>query len=120
MAGVMKHTMVVRHPDTLAAEALLAGEPVPDWVTDDLVHPDNTQTKAQYEAAQKGDSTSDAGGGSGSGHEDKGYAGQTPDELKAEAEKRDLTVEGTGANGNVLKGDLVAALEADDATKAGA
>ena len=43
-----------------------------------------------------------------------GYAGQGADELKAEAEKRGLEVEGTGANGNVLKADLVAALEADD------
>lgn len=41
MAGVMKHTMVVRNPDTLEATALLAGSEVPDWVTDELVHPDN-------------------------------------------------------------------------------
>lgn len=60
MSGVMKHTMVVRNPDTLEATALLAGEPVPDWVSDELVHPDNTQTKAQYEAAQKGESSDEA------------------------------------------------------------
>lgn len=36
------------------------------------------------------------------------------DELKAEADKRGLEVEGTGKDGNVLKADLVAALEADD------
>lgn len=56
--------------------------------------------------------------------EDKGYAGLSPDELKAEVEKRNadreegarIEIKGTGANGNVKKGDLVAALEADDAT----
>lgn len=47
-----------------------------------------------------------------------GYANQGVDELKAEAEKRELDVEGTGANGNVLKDDLVQALEADDLAKA--
>lgn len=47
-----------------------------------------------------------------------GYADQGVDDLKAEAEKRQLDVEGTGANGNVLKDDLVKALEADDVAKA--
>lgn len=43
------------------------------------------------------------------------YASQKPSDLQAEADRRGLTVEGTGADGNVLKADLVAALEADDA-----
>lgn len=50
-------------------------------------------------------------GGTGA---DKGYAGQTADELQAEADERGLEVEGTGKDGNVLKADLVSALEADD------
>lgn len=52
--------------------------------------------------------TGDAGSGS------SGYSGQSVEELQAEADKRGLEVEGTGKNGNVLKGDLVAALEQDD------
>ena len=47
-----------------------------------------------------------------------GYSSKGADELKAEAEKRGLEVEGTGANGNVLKDDLVKALEADDVANA--
>lgn len=111
MAGVLKHTMVVRHPDTLEATALLVGSEVPDWASD-LVDEGNLESKAAAKAAK----TEAPAGGSTSG--DKGYAGQTPDELKTEAESRGLTVEGTGKDGNVLKGDLVAALEADDASKA--
>lgn len=43
------------------------------------------------------------------------YDDQTVEELQAEADRRGLTVEGTGTGGNVLKSDLVAALQADDA-----
>lgn len=43
-----------------------------------------------------------------------GYEDQSVDELEVEADRRDLKVEGTGKDGNVLKADLVAALEADD------
>lgn len=99
--AVLAHTLVVRHPETLVATALLAGTEVPEWASDLVDKGNLTDGKAA-----KAES---AGGG---------YAGQSPDELKAEAEKRDLTVEGTGKDGNVLKGDLVAALEADDAAKA--
>jgi hypothetical protein len=45
------------------------------------------------------------------------YREMQVDDLQAEADSRGLTVEGTGANGNVLKEDLVTALEADDASK---
>lgn len=90
----LKSTIVVRNPETLEATALLEGSEVPEWATD-LVHPDNLTI----------------GGDSGA---DKGYEGQTVDELQAEADRRGLEVEGTGKDGNVLKGDLVAALEADD------
>lgn len=103
MAGVLAYTLVVRNPETLEAVALLKGSEVPDWATD-LVDKGNLEDgKADKAPASDGD---------------KGYAGQSPDELKAEVEKRDLTVTGTGKDGNVLKGDLVAALEADDAAQA--
>lgn len=39
------------------------------------------------------------------------------DELQEEVESRGLTVEGSGANGAVLKSDLIAALQKDDAKK---
>jgi hypothetical protein len=47
--------------------------------------------------------------------DDEGYEGQTVDELKALADSRGLEVEGSGAGGNAVKADYVAALEADDA-----
>ena len=31
---VLRHTLVVRHPETMSATALLAGEPVPEWASD--------------------------------------------------------------------------------------
>lgn len=43
------------------------------------------------------------------------YSTWSPDDLKAEVETRELEVTGTGKDGNVLKADMVAALEADDA-----
>lgn len=48
----------------------------------------------------------------------EGYDAMSVAGLQAEADRRKLTVTGTGANGNVVKGDLVAALQADDAAKA--
>jgi len=55
-----------------------------------------------------------------------GYGSQSSEDLRAEVDKRNegreddakIQVEGTGANGNVLKADLVKALEADDAAQA--
>lgn len=44
------------------------------------------------------------------------YAGMKPDELQAIADERQLSVEGTGKDGNVLKADLVSALDAHDAS----
>ena len=100
MAGQLKYTLVVRHPDTLEAVALIAGSELPKWATE-LVDPGNLESGKSKTADDE--------------TEDKGYAGQKPADLAAEAEKRNLEVEGTGANGKVLKADLVAALEADDA-----
>jgi hypothetical protein len=42
------------------------------------------------------------------------YNSLSPEELDNLVKERDLTVKGTGANGNVLKKDKVAALQADD------
>jgi hypothetical protein len=43
------------------------------------------------------------------------YESHKKDDLQAEADRRGLEVEGTGADGAVVKDDLVEALEADDA-----
>lgn len=44
------------------------------------------------------------------------YDSRSVQDLEAEVEKRDLVIEsGTGSDGNIVKADLVSALEADDA-----
>lgn len=48
------------------------------------------------------------------------YDSQTPEALAAEAARRDLQVNGTGKDGNVLKADLLAALTTDDERRNGA
>jgi hypothetical protein len=48
----------------------------------------------------------------------EGYTAMKATDLQAEADRRGLTVTGTGANGNIVKDDLVAALQTDDAAKA--
>lgn len=63
------------------------------------------------DAPQAGDGDSDESAA------DKGYADRKVDELQAEADERGLEVEGSGKDGKVLKADLVAALEADDASE---
>lgn len=40
----LRYTLAVRHPDSGAATALLAGTAVPDWATD-LVHPDDLEAE---------------------------------------------------------------------------
>lgn len=45
MSGSLRYTLVVRHPETSAPTALLAGEPVPDWATS-LVHADDLESEA--------------------------------------------------------------------------
>lgn len=42
------------------------------------------------------------------------YAGMKPEDLQAMVDERQLSVEGSGKDGNVLKADLVAALDAHD------
>lgn len=49
-----------------------------------------------------------------------GYDEMTVDQLKAESDARGITVEGSGANGAVLKTDYVNALNTYDAGEAGA
>lgn len=45
------------------------------------------------------------------------YESQLKDALQTEADKRELAVEGTGANGAITKDDLVMALQIDDETQ---
>lgn len=54
------------------------------------------------------------GGAEASSAEEGDYSSMNSADLKAEADERELEVEGSGANGNVTKADLVKALEEDD------
>ncbi|MCM0622506.1 hypothetical protein [Nocardioides bruguierae] len=93
---VLRHTLVVRHPDTMDATALLADEPIPDWATS-LVHPGNltgTQKATDYSKWSKAD-------------------------LEAEVSRRNGEDDREGADliqvpGPGNKPDLIAALVADD------
>ena len=49
-AGNLRYTVVVRHPQTGEATALVAGQPVPDWATD-LVHADDLEPKVAAKKA---------------------------------------------------------------------
>ena len=81
----------VVHDEALGIDRkVLAGQPVPPDLVD----------------AYTGDTVEESAGGS--------YDSQTVDELQALADSRGLDVEGSGKDGNVLKSDLVAALEASD------
>ena len=48
------------------------------------------------------------------GDDEDSYGKMSAEDLQSEVDSRGIEVEGTGANGNVLKRDLIAALEADD------
>lgn len=57
MAGNLRYTLVVRHPDNGVATALVEGSEVPDWATD-LVHKDDLEpdkTPAKKAAPSKTD-----------------------------------------------------------------
>ncbi len=45
-AQVLKYTVVVRHPETLEATPLLAGEAVPSWAKG-LVQSDDLESKSE-------------------------------------------------------------------------
>lgn len=49
---VLRHSLVVRHPDTFEATALLAGEAVPSWAAD-LVADGDLESSAQEEKPAK-------------------------------------------------------------------
>lgn len=52
MAGALRYTLVVRHPETGIATPLLAGEEVPNWAAD-LVHADDVEGAAPKAPAKK-------------------------------------------------------------------
>lgn len=53
MPGTLKHTLVVRHPETLVATPLRAGEPVPEWA-DGLVSSDDLDGAGEKPAPSRG------------------------------------------------------------------
>ena len=52
MSATLALTVVVRHPETGAATALVAGQPLPDWA-EGLVHPDDLIQAEQEQAPIK-------------------------------------------------------------------
>jgi uncharacterized small protein (DUF1192 family) len=83
---------LVVHDEVLGIDRkIVAGQPVPP----DLIEP---YRKAGGEASN-----------------DENYSDLTVDELQARADQLGVEVDGTGADGKVLKKDLVAALEKRDA-----
>lgn len=87
----------------------LAGESPEKEYADQITNP----------KAWGGDAVADDDSTSGdAGATSKGYADLTVDELTDKAAERKLEVTGTGANDKVLKKDLIAALEANDAANA--
>ena len=104
MSGaVLKYTLVVRHPETHAAVALLVGEKVPGWAKD-LVEPGDLEGAPEPAEDQPA-----------------GYSALKVDDLKAEIEKRNAGREDDAKlSAEGLKADLVAVLVADDAAAAAA
>lgn len=51
-AGKLRHTIVVRHPETMVATALVAGSAVPEWA-DGLVHADDLSEQEKAPAARR-------------------------------------------------------------------
>jgi hypothetical protein len=75
-------------------------------------------------ASPLGESHGDLGLAPGGEEDDRAavsetYESRDKESLQAEADRRDVTVEGTGANGNVTKADLVSALKREDESEAG-
>jgi hypothetical protein len=84
-------------------KAVYVEVPVIDWPDDGLT--DEDLTEEANEAIQA------------LGAEDADYERQTIDDLRAEIERRGIDLdgfEGTGANGRLIKADLVNILEGDD------
>lgn len=51
-AGTLRYTVVVRHPETGEATAIVAGETVPGWATG-LVHKDDLEGGSPVKAPAK-------------------------------------------------------------------
>lgn len=121
MANVIATRDVIVHDPNLDIDRkVFAGQAVPP----DLVDAYREQTgetspdedAAQLEADRRGAAlgTGTSTGTAPDTPASTGYEGQPVDDLRAEADRRGLTVDGTGTDGKVLKSDLVAALKADD------
>lgn len=93
MAEVIASESCIVHDDALGIDRqIVAGQPVPPDLVD------------AYQA-KTGDTSASA-----APTVDDNLESATVDELKAEAERRGIEVEGTGANGRVTKDDLLKAL----------
>lgn len=101
----------VRDPDTGEEShwtGPVMGDPTPGSAVGGLT-PDERAALEARARGEGGDGSDDA-----AAIEERDYDGASVPALKAEVARRELDVEGTGSGGNVVKSDLVAALEADD------
>lgn len=78
------------------------------------VFPDAAEAEAPVDGGASSGGDQDAAGTLNG----KPYADNSPEDLAAEVERRELTVTGSGANGNVVKADSIKALEDDDKARA--
>jgi hypothetical protein len=107
VAEVIAAENVIVHDDNLEIDRIvIAGQPVPPDLVDAYHEKVGHKAEEPVADAHSDDSSS------------SNYADQTVEDLRAEADRRELEVEGTGKDGNVVKKDLVAALEASDADAA--
>lgn len=95
------------------------GDDVPEDVASEL-QPSAFAATRNTDAASTEIAPHQAGDGIGvAPHQagDAGYDAQSKPDLEAEAKRRGIyeSIQGTGADANVVKDDLVAALQADDA-----
>ena len=95
-AGGLRYTLVVRHPETGAATALLAGEPVPAWASG-LAQPDDLTPGA-------GDTDPDP-----DGPPPKGGRGSGVEAWTEYASTHDVEV-----TDDMTRDDIIAALDAAD------
>lgn len=70
-AGVLRYTLVVRHPETDEPTALLVGKRVPKWAAD-MVHPDDLEGGDTDASASSDPDKGSGSGGSSSSSKDGG------------------------------------------------
>jgi hypothetical protein len=123
MADVIATESTIVHDPVLDIDRqIMAGQPVPPDLIDAYKAKVGDKAAEQDPGEAARDTEGDRRGAALGTGTSTGVAPDSPadyesmsvEDLKAEADRRGLTAEGTGKDGNVLKTDLVKALQADD------